>query len=699
MKQAPPPVPPAPAADGGLRPEIQALRAIAAAMVVLYHLWPGRVTGGYAGVDVFFVISGFLITHHLAREMTETGRVCLRRFWARRARRLLPAAYTVIVVAGAAVLIWVPEPQWRQNFREMVAASAYFENWQLAHDSVSYLAASNAPSAVQHYWTLSVEEQFYLCWPLLLMGTWALAGRGRRPTRAALVLFVTVATIASLAYCIWITRTAPSAAYFVTPARVWEFGCGALLALLFPVQPASGRGDAPRSVLSWIGIGALTVAAFGYDEHTSFPGYAAILPVLGAGLIILAGAPRHCLSPMPVLRLSVVQWLGEISYATYLWHWPLLIIVPSVVGHPLGLSGRIAVLGSTLLLAQLSTRYVEKPFRTARWSAHARPGWVLVAAGIAASALALTGISAVDATSRRQAAEEDAAIATVASHPRCLGAASMDRAHRCHNPALDHIVVPAPAAASADVPDEPGCFDDYDQDVLLHCSFGDLSDPSVPHVALIGDSHAQMYLPSLARLAKEGKLAVTAQLKAACPWELLPPARAQQDGASCATFRTRVEGWLARQAPRLDLVVTTARMDNMNGAPAQRSSDLAAAWDRAHRLGLPVVGIVDDPFRPDDPLNCIATADIGHLTPRTCSAPRAAVLQTYDPTRDAARQAADGHVADLTDLFCGPKRCPAVAGGTLIYRDVSHLTGTYALTLTPYLYRALKATGVLRHQR
>ena len=229
-----------------MRQEIQGLRAVAVLLVVLFHLWPNRVPGGYIGVDVFFVISGFLITSHILREVDRTGSVSLTQFWARRLRRLLPASYVVLAVSAVGVLLFVPRLVWQQFFGEILAAALYVENWALALDSVDYLAAENTPSPAQHYWTLSAEEQFYLVWPVLvLLGIWLARRRvSTSPTgdhgggvRGGVFVVLAAGVAASLAYSLWVTATNPALAYFVTPARAWEFGAGALLAF----APAAAR--------------------------------------------------------------------------------------------------------------------------------------------------------------------------------------------------------------------------------------------------------------------------------------------------------------------------------------------------------------------------------------------------------------------------------------------------------------------------
>ncbi|MFV0252273.1 MAG: acyltransferase family protein, partial [Beutenbergiaceae bacterium] len=236
----------------GFRPEVQGLRAIAVGVVVLFHLWPLRMPGGYVGVDVFFVISGFLITSHLYREVERTGTVRLLDFWARRIRRLLPASLLVLAVSLVLVLAWVPTTQWLTNARELIASALYVENWALAADAVDYLAEGNQPSVAQHFWSLSVEEQFYLIWPLLMLAALALAVRTGWNRRYAMVAALSLVGGASFVWSIWATSQDRASAYFITPTRVWEFAIGAAIALV-PLAP----GLLARVLLGWAGLAAI----------------------------------------------------------------------------------------------------------------------------------------------------------------------------------------------------------------------------------------------------------------------------------------------------------------------------------------------------------------------------------------------------------------------------------------------------------
>ena len=271
--------------------DVQGLRAFAVLAVVLYHLWPQRLPGGFVGVDVFFVISGYLITGHLLREQARSGRIALGAFWARRAKRLLPGAFLTIAATGAAVLALVPSTLWGQYGRELIASTVYVQNWQLASDSVDYLASDNQPSPFQHFWSLSVEEQFYIALPLLLVLLAALLRRTGRhaPVTTARVLLGAVVVL-SFAWCVVETRTAPGIAYFSTATRAWEFALGGLASTLTLSRPVTARASAIRTLGAWLGVAGLVGSLWVITPSTPFPGAAALLPVVSAALVVSFGA-------------------------------------------------------------------------------------------------------------------------------------------------------------------------------------------------------------------------------------------------------------------------------------------------------------------------------------------------------------------------------------------------------------------------
>lgn len=338
--------------------EIQGLRAIAVGSVLLFHIWPSLIPGGYVGVDVFFVISGYLITGLLFREAQATGSISLLAFYARRVRRLLPAA-TAVLVAVAIFLPLLPRARWQETIHEIVASALYVENWQLARLAVDYLGGENAPSPLQHYWSLSIEEQFYIAWPLIMLGVLAMARRTTDIRRAFFLVLLAIFSV-SLVASIVLTASDPVTAYFVTHTRVWELTLGGLLALVV-LPPLS---SAVREAMRVLGLAGIGIACVAFSTDTRFPGAAALLPTLGAALVIAAGKSSAERSTYKVLALRPMQYLGDISYSVYLWHWPLIVfaslhladsrISPTMGGF---------ILAATIVLAAASKRFIEDPFR------------------------------------------------------------------------------------------------------------------------------------------------------------------------------------------------------------------------------------------------------------------------------------------------------------------------------------------------
>src|SRR5699024_7849567 len=333
----------------GFRADIQGLRALAVGIVLLYHLWPDRFNGGFVGVDVFFVISGFLITSHLINTPPRSWSD-IARFWARRIRRLLPASLLVLFVVGIATFLVAPQSMWADTGRQISSAAAYVVNWDFAISSVDYLAADNAPSPVQHFWSLSVEEQFYFVWPMIiglafLIGT--KVGRSKR-----VVGFTTLGVfLASFVFSVWYTTADPAMAYFVTPTRMWELATGGLVAV-FVVYVRPQRLPF-SSVLGRIGLAVLVASTFLLRAVMPFPGYIALVPVASPALVILADSHGRA-SVLPLLSLKPVRFLGDISYSVYLWHWPLIVLVPYLSekmggSESLGVVDNIAIILASIL--------------------------------------------------------------------------------------------------------------------------------------------------------------------------------------------------------------------------------------------------------------------------------------------------------------------------------------------------------------
>ncbi|AXH34721.1 acyltransferase [Humibacter sp. BT305] len=678
-------------------PHIQGLRAIAVLLVVVYHFWPGRLTGGYIGVDVFFVISGFLITGQLVRQLERTDRIALPSFYAKRARRLLPAAVLVLIFSSLATLFIMPLSALTENVREILASTFYVENWALALNSVDYLAESNEASLVQHYWSLSLEEQFYLFWPLLLLGASVVGMRFMNRRRwPALFIVLGVVGVGSFVFSVLFTASDPAPAYFVTFTRLWEFAVGAALAMLPRLRPTRAWLS---NLLGYAGIVVVLACGVLFTAATPFPGYMAALPVLGTAAIIVSHHREHWYDAGRVLSFRPVAFVGDISYSLYLWHWPLIVIAPYVPFWGLSTAHRVALFVFCFVLAWLTKRFVEDPARRWRFLAEARPRrtmlWVVGA--MAVSSLFIGTTLAVQQP--KYDAEAATLQQTVADPPECFGAASgptnglapIDP--RCDNPALADEIVPSPGFGNADRPSNSDCLSTLNDSTVRDCTFGAVDDPNAPQIALIGDSHAYALIDPFIRMAEQNGWRLTTYLKGGCAWSTHPLPGDDAFTRSCDTWRESLTADLAAHAP-FDAVFTAALVDRSiegsESAEAAAQKGFEEAWAPVLAAGTPIVTVVDNPAWEDDPNKCLRTS-----SPADCVEPRSEGLASFDPVASAARALAgsgsDVTLLDFSDTYCTAEECQAVIGGANVYRDPDHLTKTFALTLQPFLASAMAA--------
>ena len=687
-----------------VRPEIQALRAIAVATVVVFHYWPELITGGYVGVDVFFAISGFLITAHLVREVDRTAKVSLPGFWARRARRILPAALLVLLFCAVATYFWVPLNLWEQFFGEIRASTLYVENWNLAAQAVDYLGAENRPSPVQHYWSLSVEEQFYIVWPVLILIAMTLARRGsellrRRAIAAMLVLL----TLASFIYSVIATANDPAAAFFITPTRVWEFGAGGILALAATTtaRPAS------RAAVSWLGVGAILLASFAFTAETPFPGAAALLPILGTVAVIWAGAPALRWAPLGWMKLRPVQWVGDNSYSIYLWHWPLLILAPFVLLDQLTTPIKLGLLALTLILAALTKRFVEDPLRSGPLLAGKRPRRTFIVAAAASAVVLLASFAAIAELNDRQEQDRRATARLLASGERCLGAAARDPDNQpCINPKLRLSVAPSPATARELVTPHDGteanrsplCQGGLKIIGLLElCSFGAPANRAERQVVSIGDSHARRWRPGLNIVALESNWRVTSIVRRGCPLNNYLTGSSTEI-RSCRQWQRQLAAWL-KANPTIDTLVIA--QSTGTGRNPERFEARVRGYEERLRL-LPstieeVIVLRDNPRVSGNTLDCVEQAvEAGKAAGPACAIPRSVALKP-DPLAVAAENLDQSNinVIDLTEFYCGPEVCLPVVGGVLIHSDRHHQTELWNRTLAPFVLRELDRKKLL----
>jgi peptidoglycan/LPS O-acetylase OafA/YrhL len=676
----------APRAVSTLRPEIQALRAVAVLVVVVYHLWPGTLTGGFVGVDVFFVISGFLITAHLLREADRTGRISLPRFWAKRIRRLLPASLTVLAASAVGVFLLVPQMYWGQFYREIAASAVYAQNWVLASSSIDYLAAENVASPVQHFWSLSVEEQFYLVWPILVGAVVLASGRLGVGTRRILVFAALAAVaVASFLFSVSYTTTNPGEAYFATTTRAWEFAAGGLLAVVGSATVRAGAGI--RTLVAYAGWAGIAYAVVAYSGDTAFPGSAALLPVLATLAVIWAGDPRSALSPNRVMGLRPVQFVGGISYSVYLWHWPLIVFAGFVFGEVEDTS-RAAIIVGSIALAWLTTTLIENPARDWKALVGRRPRWTVLAMAVAMIVVAVPAAAGSQYMAGQATAETARAADVVASAGDCFGASAFALPEGACDDVQHEELTPAAPFAVEDKAEvyTNGCYSDLLSADLNTCVVGDAA--SEMDVALIGDSHAASWYPALKTLAEEKAWSLSPFMKSACP---MSEATKQDETAdverSCSTWNDQLAEQLAAQPEPLDLVVVAhSATGDTYESDRDAIAGFRAAWAPLVERGTHVVVIRDIPQLSEETNRCVSetAGEDG-----ACDRPESEAVAD-DLMVEAAKDQPGVSVVDMNDFFCRDGSCTPVVGGVIGYRDSHHITATYSTTLAPYLDERLE---------
>ena len=677
----------------GFRPDIQALRAVAILAVVLNHLWPNRLSGGYVGVDVFFVISGFLITSHLVREASSTGRIRLASFYARRVRRLLPAALLVLAVSAVGTFLFLPYPRWIRAGEEIMASAGYVENWFLAAKSVDYSALNDQATVAQHYWSLSVEEQFYLVWPLLLLAAWWWAARKTLVPRVVVGAALGMVVVVTLGLSIATTTWMPSQAYFVTYTRAWEFGVGGLLALVSLRLPRL-----VANVVALAGFAAIALSAYAFGPTTPFPGAWALLPVLGTAAVIAAGSSTSSLWHSSLTSLRPVQWVGDVSYSLYLWHWPLIVLAPFVVGATMSTALKVAVLCAALLLAWATYRFVERPGQ--RWRLIAtsnRRTFLAMLSGM--GVVLLAGGSLIAAGVIRTPSDVPPVAVTI--HP-CVGPQAMSAPEQCADrfgPADETVM--GPRNSYYHVPSEcrarPDVLPFGDKTATVECDFGRGAE-SPTTVWLVGDSHAQQWSGAVFDLARQNHWSVRASFGGGCPvidapfvgFRVAAPAAEQQ---RCREWSAAVRAAVVAEKPDYVLTSSAGRVqlvDDGTGRPqeAQFVDGLQRMWDAWTAAGVSVVALGGVPFNgevrsPD----CVV---VHPADPLACAVPRSQA-QPADPYLLAAEHANGRGVRafDADRYFCDERDCYAVIGGVVVYYDADHLNLDYVRRLAPPLAEAM----------
>ena len=613
--------------------QIQGLRALAALLVTLFHAkW---ISGGFIGVDIFYVISGFLITGLLIREIERTGTINFKEFYARRFKRLLPTSFFVLGITAVFSWLLIPATMRSSLGRDIIAAGLYVSNYLFAWWQADYQNLDATPSPVIHYWSLAVEEQFYLLWPLLILLFFLAATKLKK--RNAVTVFVAAVTALSFAFSIYQTETSPIWAFYSLPTRAWELGLGALLVLLPPIKT--------KKVVGLLGFLFVIASAFIFNETTAFPGFSAVLPVLGT--VMLIGTVN---SWPPFLNdvgnSKLFQWLGEISYPLYLWHWPLLVLPCTYLARPLTIFERIIAIIATIVLADLTHRFIEEPFRKKIVSptiVFKRSGIITLVSLLIGTAIIFSSSDKIDVSGINGAVS----LAEIKARPLVY---------------------------------DDGCHANYAEIESDNCVYADVT--SQKTMVLFGDSHAAQWFPALVEIASRSGYKLISLTKSACPSVDLE--RRDQGGFKMS----RCNQWHINTIKRIQSIkpdVLIMSSFQYYAAPP-RFTDREKWWIGGQRKLLTevrnvsphLIYLTDTPHPLRDIPACLSNYSISKCN-------------TTMPSVDLSIPGFK--VVNPNPWFC-TQECPAVKDGIVAYRDSSHITVDIATALIPRLTQALRDQGV-----
>ena len=644
-----------------VRADIQALRAIAIGSVVFFHFWPSLLPGGYAGVDIFFVVSGYLITGQLWRQVQLNGKINFKDFWARRARRLLPASLLSILAIVLISFLRMPSSWYLKLNNEAVGATTYVQNWVLAQKSTNYLNADQSPSPLQHFWSLSVEEQYYVVWPLLMFAVLWVAIRVLKKfsvtARAAVLSGLGALLVGSFAYSIWFTAKLPLYAYFSTFTRAWEFAAGALLAVWLSSgnqQVDRQRAKTRHPIWWWLGL-ALIITSFAVlSTRTAYPSYWAAIPVAGAVAFLFGGESASRWVPQAVMAWRPIQFLGDISYSLYLWHWPILMLAPWFILGKANDLERTSLVALAILIGWLSKKFIEDPIRFG-WLSK-QPNWRQLVAAAAGMAVVIASITLMTHSAK-------ATLRANGGEDRVWGTSTL----------LSQIDFK---------PQENGsCLVTRDSFGFKYCTKGDKN--GTIRVGFIGDSHTRQYFTPIDNLAFKYHWKLTMISKSACPIANSSIFPDSVPDPSCKDWNVRLEKYLASIKP-FDLIINSNSSLVTFGDPKVAAAYAVTVKSQLAR-GTKWFVIKDNPKPMENFIPCIAAA--GKRAPVACANPRKTALTPPDILPTAVAKLAGVTVANFTNVFC-KEVCSPILHDVMVYRDNSHITSKFSRLMQPKI-RAL----------
>ena len=619
-------------------PEIQGLRALAVILVIAFHA--KFISGGFLGVDIFYVISGYLITGLLVKELRATGGLSLSKFYARRIKRLLPSSFLVLLITALASLAVMPPGARTDLGRNIIATSLYVSNYLLAWWQNDYQNLGATPSPLVHFWSLAVEEQFYLFWPLVIL----LFGKGIRIGR--LIKALGVITFLSFLLSLIATMKWPIWSFYSLPTRAWELGAGALLVFYRPKR-VSHKWSA------WIALALILFTAAKYNDGTAFPGTAALVPIISTAFLIFK--IEQLPTPLSQLfRTRFVQWVGNISYPLYLWHWPLLVLPVFITNRPLSIFQRLICVAATFLLAGLTHKFVEEPLR------HVNAPLRKVGTVALSATLALTLLGAGVYLSSTQKIKNSG----------ITGTADLKRIKRTPIIYGDGCQVGKTSTHSPP------------------CQYGDIRGSKT--IVLFGDSHAAQWFPTLEAIAKKNSFKLIVLTKSSCPAASVRLAdQGAFKNAPCEAWRNDSFARIARLKPWAVFSSNFAHYSapqNVSDQSNWWSTGVSITAKRLQALTAHSILMVDTPWPNRDIPSCLS-----QKSPGKCVTIRPQLTSFLNLPASTI-------LIDPTHWFCD-QSCPAIRDGIVVYRDSTHMSVDFALHLQSVLTQILKLDGVIGIKR
>lgn len=640
-----------------IKKEIQGLRALAVLTVLIYHIFPDSLTGGFVGVDVFFVISGYLITGILYREVSSTGRLSIGKFYKRRANRLIPVA-TLVLVSIAIMTPLLPVISWEKSAIDVLASAFYVQNWWLASQAIDYLASEDAPRALQHFWSLSVEEQYYLVWPLSILALSKARLLTKNNCKLVFGIFIIGIGISSFIYSIFLTNSNPSLAYFSTLTRAWELALGGSLAVFSSWNKWSNE---VKRLSGFFGFLLIIYSAYFYSNSTVFPGSSALAPTLGAALIIISGYSQSRMSIYSLLKNKPVQYIGDVSYSLYLWHWPVIILYQSISGRGVGYLDGLIIFIVSLSLAAHSKVLFEDKFREYN-NRNNKESIKLFITCMCISIFSFIGVSYLSKNSFESSNSDSKIVESTLT-------------------ASDII------SAKQDIPVvyERGCHVNQKSETPLSCVLG--NENAKESIVLFGDSHAAQWVPLLSEFALEKDYSLLTYTKSACAFSDIKVAKGKQKSfyESCSAWRENAISEIISKKPSF-VFLSQSRTYKVYDRKSDSDTDyelvakgVKRVWERFESAGIKVIAIADTPRVGEDIPRCLSE-QLTHNS-KSCDVSSPKLLARPDPILIAYENMQSKMLINMNDGICNAEICPAVIDGKIVWRDSHHLTASFAKSL------------------